>query len=70
VENRARLTHSCPVTSPLIDADSVSGVLESASALPSRALRASSGRLAQLACAVAVAPFTILTVLFLGNEPV
>ena len=58
------------MTPPLLDADSVSGVLESAPALPSRAFRASSGRLAQLACAVAVAPFTILTVLFLGNEPV
>jgi hypothetical protein len=76
MENRARLLHSCPVTPPLIDADSGSGVAESAAGalstpgIASRAGSVVSGRIGQLACAVAVAPFAILTVLFLGNEPV
>lgn len=35
-----------------------------------RAVTAVSGRLAQLACAVAVAPFAILTVLFVGTESI
>lgn len=64
----ALLMQSCPVTSPLIAADSFSGVLKSAPAKPSRASTAVPGRLAQLACAVAVAPFSILTVLFLGPD--
>jgi hypothetical protein len=68
--NGAHLMHSCPVTPPLLDADSVSGVVESAPALPFRTVTAVYGRLGQLACAVAVAPFAILTVLFVGGEPV
>ena len=44
-------------------------VLQSAPAIPSGAVTAVSGRLAQMACAVAVAPFAILTVLFLGGDP-
>ena len=60
--------HPYRVTPPLIDADSQSGVVESAPTLPSRAVSAVSGRLAQLACAVAVAPFAVLTVLFVGGD--
>lgn len=60
--------HDGSVTPPLLDADSVPGVAQSAPGIPSRAVAAVSGRLAQLACAVAVAPFAVLTVLFLSPD--
>jgi len=68
MENSTHLMHSCPVTPPLLDADSVPGVSSIVPAIPSRAVAALSGRFAQLACAVAVAPFAVLTVLFLGPD--
>ena len=68
MRNAAHLMHDGPVTPPLLDADSVPGVAQGAPAFPSRAVTAMSGRLAQLACAVAVAPFAILTVLFLSPD--
>ena len=68
MENSAHLMHAYAVTSPLLDADGGPGVVQSALALPPRAVTAVSGRFAQLACAVAVAPFAILTVLFLGPD--
>ena len=66
----SHLTQSGAVTPTLIAADRISGVRESAPMVPSRAVTAVAGRLSQLAVAVAVAPFAVLTVLFLGPDTV
>jgi len=58
------------VTPPLLDVDRSSGVVEGVPAVPSRAATVVSGRLAQLTCAVAIAPFAILTVLFFGGDTI